>query len=157
MLQIVRLQPAIAYAASRLFEVLQADASTFHPHPMNLHEACRLAQDDGRDVYSLALVRERGALEQAVAYGMLRGWDEGFAIPMLGIAVHPDFRGRGVGRAMMEYLHCIARLRRAPAVKLKVYADNEPAIALYESLGYTFMPEPQNGQRVGVLKFREEL
>jgi hypothetical protein len=31
----------------------------------------------------------------AVGYGLLRCWAEGFAVPSLGIAAHPDHRGRG--------------------------------------------------------------
>lgn len=55
----------------------------------------------------------------------------------IGIGVHDDFTGRGIGRALMTELIAVAdnwlNLRR---LELNVYADNAPAIALYESLGF---------------------
>ncbi len=56
-----------------------------------------------------------------VAYGMLRGWDEGYETPSLGIAVHSEWQARGVGRRMMEHLHQVARVRGAKRIRLKVY------------------------------------
>lgn len=51
------------------------------------------------------------------------------------VAVRPECRGRGIGRALME--HALERARRAGRrqVILKVLADNEPAVKLYRSLG----------------------
>lgn len=55
----------------------------------------------------------------------------------IGIGVHDDFTGRGIGRALMTELIDVAdnwlNLRR---LELNVYGDNAPAIALYESLGF---------------------
>ena len=89
-----------------------------------------------------------------VAYGMLRGWDAGYAIPSLGIYVAREARGRGVARAMMERLHALARERGAAAVRLKVYPSNEPARRLYESLGYRFGAK-EGEQLVGLLRLDE--
>ena len=74
--------------------------------------------------------------DEVVAFGMLRGWREGFAIPSLGIAVRADREGSGFGRAMMEALHGLARSRGAPSVRLRVHAENHHARRLYESVGY---------------------
>jgi ribosomal protein S18 acetylase RimI-like enzyme len=116
----------------------------FHPHPFDAAEArCRTSYI-GRDEYHIG--EHRGSI---VAYGMLRGWDEGYVVPSLGIVVHPDWQGCGIGRRMMEYLHDVARRRGAAHVRLKVYPDNEAALSLYERLGYDFA-ETQQGQRVGV-------
>lgn len=55
----------------------------------------------------------------------------------VGIMVHKDYQGRGIGRALMEKLLDTAdnwlMLKR---VELEVYPDNERAIKLYESLGF---------------------
>jgi len=55
----------------------------------------------------------------------------------LGTCVHYDYAGRGIGRALMESLLDLADnylgLKR---VELDVIIDNEPAIHLYESLGF---------------------
>ena len=67
---------------------------------------------------------------------MLRGWDEGFSIPSLGVAVRRDRVRQGHGRRMMLALHDDARKRGADLVRLRVNPDNHPALSLYQSLGY---------------------
>jgi putative acetyltransferase len=55
----------------------------------------------------------------------------------LGISVHRDYHGRGIGRALMACLLDIAdNYLGLVRVELEVFADNERAIALYESLGF---------------------
>jgi ribosomal-protein-alanine N-acetyltransferase len=79
---------------------------------------------------------------------MLRGWDAGYAVPSLGMALHPSARGQGLGRTFMELLHDAARTRGARRVRLKVYPENEAARTLYERLGYVFS-DFEEGQLVG--------
>jgi ribosomal-protein-alanine N-acetyltransferase len=117
--------------------VASGEARAFHPHAFDRHtleSLCRPAVGP-RDEYWVA-VEDR----QVVAYGLLRGWSEGYEVPSLGIAVHPGARGRGVARSMMEHLHDVARDRGAVRVRLKVYRDNAAAIRLYAALGYRLEP-----------------
>ena len=55
----------------------------------------------------------------------------------IGMAVHDDFQGRGVGSALLGAAVDLAdrwlNLRR---VELEVYTDNAPAIRLYERFGF---------------------
>jgi ribosomal protein S18 acetylase RimI-like enzyme len=73
---------------------------------------------------------------EVVAFGMLRGWHEGYATPSLGIAVRPDREGRGYGRAMMAALERLARERGATRIRLRVHPDNVRARQLYAGQGY---------------------
>jgi ribosomal-protein-alanine N-acetyltransferase len=135
---------------SELVEFFRAFANSegshwFHPHPFTPEEADKLCIYDGKDLYYVAL----GGRE-VLAYGMLRGWDEGFAIPSLGIAVHPKVRGIGLGRAFMLFLHTAARLYGAKQIRLKVYPENIAAVKLYELLGYRY-GEKLEDQLVGYL------
>jgi ribosomal protein S18 acetylase RimI-like enzyme len=109
------------------------DDSFFRPHSFAPAAARHIAQHRGRDAYLLLVDEGR-----AVAYGMLRGWDEGFATPSLGIAVRTDCQGRGLGRRMMEELHGLAADRGAEAVRLRVHLGNTRARRLYESMGYGY-------------------
>lgn len=140
------LRPHLVRPLTELFEALRkaGEERWFHPHPLTVREAERLCRYAGRDVYS-ALV-EDGCV---VAYGMLRGWDDGYEIPSLGLAVHPGERRRGLGRALMGHLHEEARRRGAARVRLTVEPGNESARRLYDELGYEF--EQCGGVLVGFL------
>ncbi|WP_224448453.1 GNAT family N-acetyltransferase [Haloprofundus salilacus] len=52
------------------------------------------------------------------------------------IAVHPDARGRGLGRTLLQQSLVSMALGGAKLVKLEVREDNDPAKALYESEGF---------------------
>ena len=142
-----RVSPELESELVVFFEAVARDGldRTFHPHPFDADEAHRLAIYSGLDEYHLAL--HAGVI---AAYGMLRGWGEGYDVPSLGIAVDPEWQRRGIGRRMMLHLHEVARARGATRIRLKVYPDNAAAIALYESLGYVF-GEQAEGQLVGVV------
>jgi L-phenylalanine/L-methionine N-acetyltransferase len=54
------------------------------------------------------------------------------------IMVHDEFQGRGIGRQLLEALLDIAdNYLGLIRVELLVYPDNEGAVHLYESLGFT--------------------
>lgn len=60
---------------------------------------------------------------------------EGFA-ELSGVCVHPDLRGQGLGRMLSIFV--THRIRaRGETPYLHAWASNEPAIALYESIGFT--------------------
>lgn len=125
------LGPADAAILSEIFPSI--DETYFRPHPFTTDEASRISNEAGRDAYAILLEDDR-----AVAYGMLRGWSEGYEIPSLGIAVRTDCQGRGLGRLMMANLHAEARQRGATVIRLRVHPNNLKARRLYESLGYAY-------------------
>ena len=148
----VALGPEHAPSLARFFARLQQSNSEefFHPHPLTTEESIARSYYKGSDFYCVLLENS-----EVIGYGMLRGWDEGYAIPSLGIALDHSVRGRGYGRVLMNFLHETARKRGAAKVRLKVDSRNHPAIELYRSLGYVF--EPQSGQDlVGFLDFTQK-
>jgi ribosomal protein S18 acetylase RimI-like enzyme len=52
------------------------------------------------------------------------------------VAVHPDYRGRGIGRKLTESALEIVRSRGAPAAWLQVRDDNPAAIHIYHETGF---------------------
>ncbi|HVM00768.1 MAG TPA: GNAT family N-acetyltransferase [Egibacteraceae bacterium] len=82
-----------------------------------------VAERDGRLVGSVTLfTRHRG----------VRGGTVGVRL----LAVHPDARGTGVGRALMEYAIERARAENQQRVVLSTTQEMESARDLYEKLGF---------------------
>jgi GNAT superfamily N-acetyltransferase len=62
------------------------------------------------------------------------------------IAVAPDHRGRGIGRALVTAVEAEARARGACKVTLEVLSGNQRAKALYVALGYgDYQLDPEAG------------
>lgn len=137
-IECVLLRPGREQALSRFFADLAAagDDAFFHPHPSDVASLRAIAEQPGKDLH---LVFVEG--DDVRAYGLLRGWNEGYAIPSLGIAVHPGARAHGLGRLVMDYLEAMARHRGSPAIRLRVHTDNARAIGLYERRGYEMQPD----------------
>ena len=55
---------------------------------------------------------------------------------MMNIAVHPDFRRKGIAEALIATLEEALREKGSLALTLEVRASNVPAISLYEKLGF---------------------
>lgn len=55
---------------------------------------------------------------------------------MMNIAVHPDYRRRGVAEQLVEQLVKVLKQRGSRCLTLEVRASNEPARKLYEKLGF---------------------
>jgi RimJ/RimL family protein N-acetyltransferase len=54
----------------------------------------------------------------------------------LGMGILPGYRGRGLGRRLIEAALQAAREAGLVRVELSVHADNDRAIALYEKIGF---------------------
>jgi ribosomal protein S18 acetylase RimI-like enzyme len=53
------------------------------------------------------------------------------------VIVHPDFRGHGVARHLLQHLIAYAQeYLSVTAIDLHVWDENRPAVRLYESLGF---------------------
>lgn len=90
----------------------------------------------------LALV-EGHAAGLAIAF---RGFSTFRAAPVLNLhdlAVHPDYRGQGIGRALLTELEVRARQTGCCRLTLEVRRDNVVAQALYGSTGFAAGDFPQ--------------
>ena len=68
--------------------------------------------------------------------GYLINWMAGPEVHIANIAVDPNHRGKGFGRAMMERAISQARESEAEEMILEVRVGNTPAVNLYLSLGF---------------------
>jgi ribosomal protein S18 acetylase RimI-like enzyme len=115
------------------------ETENFHPHPFTESAVDQILRDARKDLYYILAEGK-----EVLGYGMLRGWDEGYEIPSLGIAIHPRVRGTGLGKVFMHFLHAAVRRRGGEKVRLRVNMSNGRARTLYERLGYRF--QAQEGQ-----------
>jgi len=63
-------------------------------------------------------------------------WSLSGEVQLVNIAVHPDLRGRGLGRRLLDHLLLEAESREAERIFLEVRPSNWAAIGLYERLGF---------------------
>lgn len=107
----------------------------FPPRPM---------QDDYAQVIRRSHVTI--AEDQATVVGVivLDTDDEGFFID--NVAVHPSYRGRGVGRALLRFAEGEARRTRVDSIYLYTHEKMTENIALYSKIGYDeYARRPQDG------------
>ena len=80
--------------------------------------------------------------EKAVGYvGVWKIFDEGH---ITNVAVHPEFRGKGIGKALISELLYLCRKDGITSFTLEVRESNIVAQNLYKSFGFT-----ESGKRKG--------
>ncbi len=146
-LEIVKVNKSLSKALKDFFLLLTEEGvqKYFHPHPFTNEEANRISIYSGIDQYYVMVEND-----VIIGYGMLRGWDQGFDIPSLGLVISPAYRGLGLGHLMLSFLHFVAWKSGAKRIMLKVYTKNIAAKQLYEKVGYIFQPE-RDKQLIGYL------
>ena len=110
----------------------------------------------GDDAWSLALVDAeliQGSAAVVDADGQVLGWvavrgDD--PADLTRIAVHPDARRRGLGRALLAEAVELARTTGADRMLLEVAATNGPAIQLYRAAGFVEISRRRGYYRPGV-------
>ena len=75
--------------------------------------------------------------------GQLAVINSGHGFGEIGMMVAREWRGRGVGTALMQVAIAYAREQGLHKLTLSVFAHNEPAIALYRKCGFV-----EEGRRV---------
>ena len=68
--------------------------------------------------------------------GYLCFWTVSGELQLVNIAVHPQGRGTGIARRLMEFMVREARARQAEKIFLEVRPSNRPALRLYARLGF---------------------
>jgi ribosomal protein S18 acetylase RimI-like enzyme len=97
----------------------------FPPRPM---------QDDYTEVIKSSQVTVAEDQEAIVGVIVLNADDEGFFID--NVAVHPTYRGRGVGRVLLRFAEDEARRAGFYSLYLYTHESMTENIALYSRIGY---------------------
>ncbi len=134
-IQIRAAEPSDAEAIHQIYNCPRVFANTlqlpWRPLELRRERLARLEPDvhrlvaviDGRVVGDLGLHLEQNARRRDCA--------------SMGMSVHDDYQGRGIGSALMTAMIDLADnwlgVRR---IELTVYTDNEPAVHLYAKFGF---------------------
>jgi GNAT superfamily N-acetyltransferase len=120
---------------SRLIAALNAELAAMYNDPRANH--FRLDADDVAPGRGAFLVAYDG--EEPVGCGAIRHIDDG-TVEIKRMYVAPDWRGRGVGRRVLEALEDAARLLNATRIVLETGIRQSRALALYRASGYAEIP-----------------
>lgn len=133
-IEIIRLRAEHAGRLADFFKTIDTSEyrKDFAPHPFNEEYAKFVCNYDGSDLYFSVLHDGK----EIIGYGILRGWDEGYEVPSIGLCILKKYQGSGLGRLLLNFLEIVSRLRGCSTVMLKVKKDNPVAKKLYESQGY---------------------
>jgi ribosomal protein S18 acetylase RimI-like enzyme len=121
----------------------------FHPFPLDTRWAKVISGQRGNDKYYIAVENN-----SVIGFGMLRGWDEGYEVPSLGVLVDLAHQNQGLGRHITSFLLTEAK-KVASAVRLSVDKSNNRAIGLYRSFGFEIVAE-QMGRNENIYIMKKE-
>jgi ribosomal-protein-alanine N-acetyltransferase len=68
--------------------------------------------------------------------GYIIYWQIRDEVQITNLALHPDFRGRGIGETVLAVILKEVRGKGATFVTLEVRSSNTPAVSLYRKLGF---------------------
>jgi len=147
MLEVVILSQEMEEALGSFFADVSKDnyACYYHPYSLTTETAKELCALSGKDLHYV--LTDNGMI---LGHGMLRGWDEGYEIPSLGIVIHPAAANKGLGTMFVKFLHSAAWIRGCFKIRLSVHKNNTVALSIYEKLGYVFVPKNEE-ELVGTL------
>ena len=87
------------------------------------------------------------AEEEGQVAGYIGSQTCGDETDMMNVAVHPDFRRRGIAQTLVNALVEELKAIESRCLTLEVRASNAPAIALYEKLGFSEIGRRKNYYR----------
>ena len=87
------------------------------------------------------------AEENGIVAGYIGSQTCGEESDVMNVAVHPDFRRRGIAEALVNALVEELKAVGSHCLTLEVRASNAPAIALYEKLGFAEIGRRKNYYR----------
>ncbi len=148
----------LAAADAQAFSALRREVTAKNPVPMGLtlEEELTRPLQGFRDQLSYPEPNAAfGAFVAAELVGSAAvAWPSKFPssrhkATLWGVFVSPRYRGHGIGRALVESVVAHADANGVRRVNLTVYVPNEPAVKLYESLGFEHCGIEPEAIRIG--------
>jgi len=80
-------------------------------------------------------------------------WDMDTSIPWFGIAVHDEYKGKKLGRKLMDFAINVAKENNKGGILLTAHVANMRAHALYEHSGFCYLGRHTSGESLYLLRF----
>lgn len=103
--------------------------------PWPPEEFFRLCQNPG-EIFFAAEIPGTLPSEPPRLAGYAGFWPVDWEADILNIAVHPDYRRKGIGGALLDAILCYAAQTGVTTLNLEVRCSNESAASLYRSRGF---------------------
>lgn len=158
---ILRADLSLPQHAADLLSMLESYAADPMGGASPLSAYCRqhLIDELSRRVQTHAFLAYLG--QQAVGLAIcFEGFSTFACQPLLNIhdfAIHPDYRGRGLGAQLMEFISAQARQCGFYKITLEVLEGNHAAQALYRASGFAgYQLDPAMGGAIMMQKFLQQ-
>jgi len=119
---------------------MQSDWRVFTPRPGFYDEVGLKYREAMSTENAVVLVAEDEGEIVGMAYGEVRipsRFSDERALELSGVVVRTGYRGRGVGRALVQEAARFAGEMGVEWVELKTFAPNQGAMAFWEGMGFT--------------------
>jgi GNAT superfamily N-acetyltransferase len=119
---------------------MQSDWRVFTPRPGFYDEVGLKYREAMSTENAVVLVAEDEGEIVGMAYGEVRipsRFSDERALELSGVVVRTGYRGRGVGRALVQEAARFAGELGVEWVELKTFAPNQGAMAFWEGMGFT--------------------
>lgn len=143
----VTLRPAIAADVPQILAFIRALAAyEREPDAVFATEAGLLRDGFGPNPFYFCLIAEMDGRPAGFALYFFNysTWKGCPGLYLEDIFVHPEFRGLGIGKALLRRVAAIAVERGCPRLQWEVLDWNTPAIDFYRAMGAEFLDEWRN-------------
>jgi GNAT superfamily N-acetyltransferase len=121
------------------------------PDAVTATEADLLRDGFGENPYYQCLIAESDGVPAGFAFYFFNysTWTGRPGLYLEDLFVKPEFRGRGIGKALLARVAAVAVEKNCPRLQWEVLDWNTPAIEFYKSLGAEFLDEWRNVRMTG--------
>jgi GNAT superfamily N-acetyltransferase len=146
------IRPAVAEDVPQILEFVRALAAyEREPDAVTATEADLLRDGFGPNPYFWCLIAEQDGVPAGFAFYFFSysTWLGRPGLYLEDLFVFPEFRGLGIGKALLQRVAAIAVEKECPRLSWEVLDWNTPAIEFYSAMGAEFMDSWRNVRVTG--------
>ena len=130
--------------------------SFFNRNDGNRNDALSYFDKNGHEPYKVrflsSVINDDG---KEIMTGYVFAWDMYTSIPILGIAVREEYKGKGLGRLLIKYLTDYLKSNNYGGVMLTTSFANVRGQSLYTRMGFEHIGTHVSGEMLYILRFKK--